>query len=73
MTDDEYQSPCSYNAASGLLTLETGEDINLPAIQEALTLAFCQDGNNDLAFHAAELSKLTGKQIGPHGDWEETV
>lgn len=67
----EYQSPCSYNHDSGLLTLETGETIHLPSIQEALTLTFVADGNNDLAFHASELSKLTCKTLGPNLEWED--
>ena len=67
----EYQSPCSYNHDSGLLTLETGETIDIPAIQEVLVLLFTTTGNNDLAVHADALAKLTGKTLDINLQWVE--
>lgn len=68
---DDYQSPCSYNRTSGLLTLETGETIDIPAIQEALVLTFTSTGDNDLAMHADALALLTGKTLNSNLEWEE--
>lgn len=65
--EDEYVRPVSIQG--GLATLEDGTTVDLLKIQAACNYAFQETGEMEFGTAADEMSKLTGKWQGPHGDW----
>lgn len=55
----------------GMVSLPDGSWINLLSIQEALNAAFQETGEMKFADAANELSRLTLKHLGPHGEFLE--
>lgn len=55
----------------GVATLPDGTQVNLLEIQALLNEAFQDHGDNEFAAAANELSLITRKYQGPHGDWFE--
>ncbi len=59
----------SIHGQGGIATLENGETVDVLAIQAVCNSAFQETGKQEYADAANELSKITGKVQGPHGDW----
>lgn len=57
------------SVSQGLATLEDGSTVDLVKIQAALNFAFQSEGSNELAEASNELSKITGLQQDPHGEF----
>lgn len=53
----------------GILTLPNGDTVNLLKIQAALNGAFQALGEEEYADASDEMSRLTGRVQGPHGEW----
>lgn len=59
----------SIHGQGGIATLGNGETVDVLAIQAACNNAFQETGRQEYADAANELSKITGKVQGSHGDW----
>jgi dsDNA-specific endonuclease/ATPase MutS2 len=59
------------SVCDGLATLEDGTTVDLLKIQAAINSALQESGDLDLMAAADQLSLITQKHQGPHGEWQE--
>lgn len=66
----ESQAPVlNVSIQAGLATMVCGTQVDLLKIQAAVNFAYQELGEPELSEAVDELSKLTGKWQGPHGQW----
>lgn len=53
----------------GIATLPNGSTVDLMRVQYLLNKQFQATGDNQMADASVELSKLSGMQQNPYGDW----